>query len=132
MCWKIEFLPNFLFVPSPGHSCSLEVSFFPVYERERQNKTKDNSSSARSLTLINIAADVIQFSSVAQSCPTLCDPVDRSTPGLPVHRQLRNELFKCWEPIKFVSGRCKTSEILIFFPATLNLSLATNTVSCFP
>ena len=29
-----------------------------------------------------------QFSSVAQSCPTLCDPMDRSTPGLPVHHQL--------------------------------------------
>ena len=29
-----------------------------------------------------------QFSSVAQSCPTLCDPTDRSTPGLPVHHQL--------------------------------------------
>ena len=27
----------------------------------------------------------IQFSSVAQSCPTLCDPMNRSTPGLPVH-----------------------------------------------
>ena len=31
---------------------------------------------------------VIQFSSVAQSCPTLCDPMDCSTPGLPVHHQL--------------------------------------------
>ena len=31
---------------------------------------------------------VSQFSSVAQSCPTLCDPMDRSTPGLPVHHQL--------------------------------------------
>ena len=29
-----------------------------------------------------------QFSSVAQSCPTLCDPINRSTPGLPVHHQL--------------------------------------------
>ena len=29
-----------------------------------------------------------QFSSVAQSCPTLCDPVNRSTPGLPVQYQL--------------------------------------------
>ena len=27
----------------------------------------------------------VQFSSVAQSCPTHCDPMDRSTPGLPVH-----------------------------------------------
>ena len=30
----------------------------------------------------------VQFSSVAQSCPTLCDPVSCSTPGLPVHHQL--------------------------------------------
>ena len=30
----------------------------------------------------------IQFSSVAQLCPTLCDPMNRSTPGLPVHHQL--------------------------------------------
>ena len=29
----------------------------------------------------------VQFSSV-QSCPTLCDPMNRSTPGLPVHHQL--------------------------------------------
>ena len=29
-----------------------------------------------------------QFSSVAQSCPTLCDPMDCSTPCLPVHHQL--------------------------------------------
>jgi len=31
---------------------------------------------------------IIQFSSVAQSSPTLCDPMNRSTPGLPVHHQL--------------------------------------------
>ena len=30
----------------------------------------------------------VQFNSVAQSCPTLCDPMNRSTPGLPVHHQL--------------------------------------------
>ena len=30
----------------------------------------------------------VQFSSVAQSCPTLCYPMDRSTPGLPVHHHL--------------------------------------------
>ena len=29
-----------------------------------------------------------QFSSVAQSCPTLCNPTDCSTPGFPVHHQL--------------------------------------------
>ena len=30
----------------------------------------------------------VQFSSVPQLCPTLCDPMNRSTPGLPVHHQL--------------------------------------------
>ena len=37
----------------------------------------------RGLTLYSV-----QFSSVAQSRPTLCDPMNRSTPGLPVHHQL--------------------------------------------
>ena len=37
------------------------------------------------LSLISLS---VQFSSVAQSCPTLCDPMDCSTPGLPVHHQL--------------------------------------------
>ena len=36
------------------------------------------------LNIINI-----QLSSVAHSCPTLCDPMNRSTPGLPVHHQLQ-------------------------------------------
>ena len=31
---------------------------------------------------------VSQFSSLAQSCPTLYDPMDCSTPGFPVHHQL--------------------------------------------
>ena len=30
----------------------------------------------------------VQFSSVAQSCPTLCNPMNRSTPGFPVHHHL--------------------------------------------
>ena len=37
-----------------------------------------------------MAATNHQFSSVAQSCPTLCDPMNRSTPGLPVHHQLHD------------------------------------------
>ena len=31
---------------------------------------------------------IVQFSSVAQSCPTLFDPMNRSIPGFPVHHQL--------------------------------------------
>ena len=34
----------------------------------------------------------VQFSSVAQLCQTLCDPMNHSMPGLPVHHQLRSSL----------------------------------------
>ena len=37
---------------------------------------------------VHVCIYVYQFSSVAQSCPTLCDPMNRSMPGLPVHHQL--------------------------------------------
>ena len=36
----------------------------------------------------SLSTHLDQFSSVAQSCPTLCDPMNRSTPGLPIHHQL--------------------------------------------
>ena len=39
-------------------------------------------SNYRTITLISHAS---KFSSVAQSCPILCDPMNHSTPGLPVH-----------------------------------------------
>ena len=38
--------------------------------------------------IFGIYFDSVQFSSVAQSCPTLCDPMNCSSPGLPVHHQL--------------------------------------------
>ena len=36
----------------------------------------------------NVFLHSVQFSSVAQSCLTLCDPMNHSTPGLPVHHKL--------------------------------------------
>ena len=36
----------------------------------------------------DISTNSVQFSSVTQSCPTLCDPMNCGTPGLPVHHQL--------------------------------------------
>ena len=40
------------------------------------------------LIVNKIIWNAVQFSSVAQSCLTLCDPMNCSTPGLPVHHQL--------------------------------------------
>ena len=37
---------------------------------------------------LTLAEHSVQFSSVAQACPTLCDPMDCKTPGLPVYHDL--------------------------------------------
>ena len=42
--------------------------------------------------IFSLPVSSVQFSSVAQSCLTLCDPMNRSTPGLPVHHQLPSSL----------------------------------------
>ena len=49
-----------------------------------QNQVKKEKEAVTKI----IITTTIQFSSVAQSCPTLGDPMNRSTPGLPVHHQL--------------------------------------------
>ena len=49
----------------------------------------DWSNSAAAATLLIMRKMLsVEFISVAQSCPTLCDPMDCSTPGFPVHHQL--------------------------------------------
>ena len=45
----------------------------------------DSVLESRDITLLK---NIHVVSSVAQSCPTLCNPMDCSTPGLPVHHQL--------------------------------------------
>ena len=62
----------------------------------------------------------VQFSSVAQSCPTLCDPINLSTSGLPVHHQLLDftQTHAHW-----VSDAIQTSHPLLSpSPPALNLS----------
>ena len=44
--------------------------------------------SSLNVTIPDLTDIYVQFSSVAQSCPTLCDPMNCSMPGLPVHHQL--------------------------------------------
>ena len=63
-----------------------------------------------------------EFSSVAQSCPTLCDPKDCSTPGFPVHHQLP-ELMLCQSHVHWVSDTIQPSHPLSSpSPPTFNLS----------
>ena len=58
----------------------------PSSHRERQRGPDDSYAQCDALQERRLE---LQFSSVAKSCLTLCDPMDCSTPGLPVHCQLR-------------------------------------------
>ena len=61
-----QYYPNI----NVSHICSLKFSSSHIFESGRKQK------------------NIFQFSSVAQSCPTLCDPMNCNTPGLPVHHHL--------------------------------------------
>ena len=49
---------------------------------------KGNAKECSNYRTIALISHTSKFSSVAQSCPILCDPMNRSMPGLPVHHQL--------------------------------------------
>ena len=64
---------------------------------------------------------ILQFSSVAQSCPTLCDPMDCSTPGLPVHHQLleftQTHVHQVGDPFQPSHPLSSPSPLLSVFPS---------------
>ena len=80
--WQIdgdtmETVKNFLFVGSKitaDGDCSHEIKRHLLLKRKAMTNLVQFSS--------------VQISSVAQSCPTLCDLMNHSMPGLPVHHQL--------------------------------------------
>ena len=65
----------------------------------------------------------VQFSSVTQSCPTLCDPMDCSTPGLPVHHQLL-ELAQTHVHPTISSSGVPFSSCLQSFPASVSFQIS--------
>ena len=83
-------LPPFLLLPLLNSLISLlkrnnnyqnwtRTLFLHEFSPSREIKPNNTTNQTKQLT---------QCSSVAQSCPTLCDPMNRSPPGLPVHHQL--------------------------------------------
>ena len=77
------FFPVYLTAHKPVVYCSPAAS-----GRRRSHQTSSLAQLYRSGFLQLYVFSSHQFSSVAQSCLTLCDPMDCSTPGLPVHHQL--------------------------------------------
>ena len=73
---------------------ALSSSYHPIWPLIASTSTHSSDTSWNFISPKNCPgglkneAPSHQFSSVAQSCPTLCHPMDCSTPGLPVHHQL--------------------------------------------
>ena len=65
------------------------AALFAIARTLKQQRFPSTDEWMKKLWYISTMEYTVQFSSVAQSCPTLCDPMNRSTPGLPVHHQLR-------------------------------------------
>ena len=69
-----------------------------------------------------LAVGLVQFSSVTQSCPTLCDPIDCSTPGFPIHHQLLELAQTCVHRVRWTEFI--SSSVILFsshlqsFPAS--------------
>ena len=87
-CWQMT-----CGIPSPQYSCvrltsGNSHSSDVVQARGLINPIYLQPVKTNSFVVERFLEHSVQFSSVAQSWPTLCDPMNRSTPGLPVHHQL--------------------------------------------
>ena len=69
------------------HSDNLRLNEIDHISKPQQREVQCRDD-WRAISLSYPHSSSVQFSSVAQSCPTLCNPMDCSTPGLPVHHQL--------------------------------------------
>ena len=69
-----------------------------------------------------------QFSSVTQLCPVLCDPMDCSTPGFPVHHQLSQSSLKlrCIESVMPSSHLILCRPLLLLPPIPPSIRVVSN------
>ena len=68
------------------------IIFLPCFKTFRESLKSSRKTLISLGCIIRLSSQFlifssVQFSSVAQSCRSLCDPMNRSTPGLPVHHQ---------------------------------------------
>ena len=66
-----------------------QINYLTLHLTQLEKEEMKHPRVSRRKEIIKIRAEInVQFSSVAQSCLTICNPMNCSTPGLPVHHQL--------------------------------------------
>ena len=76
-----------IFIAHSGASDHSVLESLSVFESKILHSAQFSPCHSWPLLCCPLILSSVQFSSVAQSCPTLCDPMNCSTPGLPVHHQ---------------------------------------------
>ena len=96
--WRRKWLPTPVFLTGKARRYRRLAGYSPWGHKE-SNMTENLSIHAHiwgypcgvynlSWWAMAVSTNILYIRSVAQSCPTLCDPMNNSTPGLPVHHQL--------------------------------------------
>ena len=83
--WRRAWQPTSVVLPGEWHGQRSLVVYSPGGCKE---STGWKQLSTHHQGYLGIPSGSVQFSSVTQLCPTLCDPMNRSMPGLPVHHKL--------------------------------------------
>ena len=76
----------------------VHIHISPCLYQLRGSSVEMNVPGAQSSGFLILVLSSVQFNSVSQLCPILCDPMDCSTPGFPVHHQLLEliQIHVCW------------------------------------
>ena len=85
-----------IFCTNTTHLTWINPTYLYIHRKLKSRSSKDiyNILNSSDMGTMEISIDrkmdtkCVQFSSVVQSCPTLCDPMNHSTPGLPVHHKI--------------------------------------------
>ena len=100
-------------------SLSWKSSVMPLLQSEKSQVSSQAHIVLIKFTSIWFSFAFSQFSSVTQSCPTLCDPMDCNTPGFPVHHQL---LEHAQAHVHWVGDAIQPSHPLLSPSSAFNLS----------
>ena len=85
---KTSYIISSADTPEPIHGLHGQITKGGEFSKYTNSYLLISELSSFLIGILSLENSSVQFSSVTQSCPTLCDPMNHSTPGFPVHHQL--------------------------------------------